>query len=77
VIEPAWTSLIGAVENGRRFDADAWRVASLLTVGRLIVRAALRRDESRGAHYRLDHPAPDDGRWLRHATDRRGENGLA
>jgi len=75
VIEPAWTSLIRGVEEGQRFDADAWRVASLLTVGRLIVRAALRRDESRGAHYRLDYPGSDDGRWLRHATDRRGENG--
>jgi succinate dehydrogenase/fumarate reductase flavoprotein subunit len=31
---------------------------------RLIVRSALERRESRGAHYRRDHPEPDDARWL-------------
>jgi succinate dehydrogenase/fumarate reductase flavoprotein subunit len=30
----------------------------------LIARSALARRESRGAHYRADHPAPDDARWL-------------
>jgi succinate dehydrogenase/fumarate reductase flavoprotein subunit len=73
----AWTSLLAAVERGVAFDAASWRLASLLTVGRLIVRAALRRDESRGAHHRLDHPASDDGRWLRHVQDARGAVGLA
>jgi len=36
---------------------------SLSTVGRLILEAALRRTESRGAHYRLDYPDRDDARW--------------
>ncbi len=36
---------------------------SVLTVGRLIARAALRREESRGGHYRLDFPAKDDAHW--------------
>jgi succinate dehydrogenase/fumarate reductase flavoprotein subunit len=31
---------------------------------RLIARSALERRESRGAHYRADHPEPDDARWL-------------
>jgi L-aspartate oxidase len=34
-----------------------------LTVGRLIAAAALRREESRGGHFRLDHPERDDSRW--------------
>jgi L-aspartate oxidase len=34
-----------------------------ITVGRLIARAALRRQESRGGHYRLDCPARDDTHW--------------
>jgi L-aspartate oxidase len=34
-----------------------------ITVGRLIARAALRREESRGGHYRLDFPARNDGQW--------------
>ncbi|MDR6971033.1 L-aspartate oxidase [Leifsonia shinshuensis] len=35
--------------------------ANLLTLGRLVVAAALRREESRGAHFRSDFPLPDEG----------------
>ena len=35
---------------------------------RLIARSALERQESRGAHYRTDHPEPDDARWLVNVT---------
>ena len=69
-LEAAWTPLESAVDAGVAFDAASWRVASLLTVGRLIVRAALRREESRGGHHRLDFPSPDE-RWRRHASDER------
>jgi L-aspartate oxidase len=37
---------------------------TIITVGRLIVRAALRREESRGGHFRLDHPQRNDSRWM-------------
>jgi succinate dehydrogenase/fumarate reductase flavoprotein subunit len=39
--------------------------AALVTAG-LILEAALRRTESRGAHYREDCPQADDARWLGH-----------
>ncbi len=37
-------------------DRTGWETQNLLTVGALITRAALWRQESRGTHYRLDHP---------------------
>ena len=46
-----------------QFGAPQDGEPSVLTVGRLIARAALRREESRGGHYRLDFPAKDDTHW--------------
>ena len=50
-------------------DLDEWRRVNLLTVARLIARGALRRLESRGAHYRSDRPARNDARWKVHVSD--------
>jgi L-aspartate oxidase len=41
-------------------DRTGWETQNLLTVGALITRAALWRQESRGTHYRLDHPQASD-----------------
>jgi L-aspartate oxidase len=41
------------------------------TVALLVARAALWREESRGAHFRHDFPARDDARWLVHSINRR------
>jgi L-aspartate oxidase len=54
-----------------RTAADA-RLASLLTVARLMARAALRREESRGAHFRADWPERDDAHWRRHIAESLG-----
>ena len=43
---------------------DAFELAHMIRVSSLILTAALARKESRGAHYRLDFPYPDDERWL-------------
>ncbi len=42
---------------------------STVTVGRLIAAAALRREESRGGHFRLDFPDRDDSRWKHRIMD--------
>ena len=54
---------------GAELDHEAWRRASLVTVASLIVRAALRREESRGGHFRTDCPARDDLQWQVHVSD--------
>jgi succinate dehydrogenase / fumarate reductase, flavoprotein subunit len=58
------TELMEAVELGFLLDnADA------------LVAAALARDESRGAHYRDDHPLRDDANWLKHSLAYRQADG--
>jgi L-aspartate oxidase len=41
---------------------------NFLTVATIIARAALRREESRGAHFRVDFPARDDEHWRVHSV---------
>jgi L-aspartate oxidase len=62
-LDPAWQALEASLTDGQALDASQWRTASLLTTARLITRAALRREESRGGHYRSDFPKRDDIHW--------------
>jgi L-aspartate oxidase len=43
---------------------------NLLETGVLIARSALAREESRGAHYRIDFPAHNDARFKKHSVVR-------
>jgi L-aspartate oxidase len=49
-------------------DRPGWELQNLLTVARLMIDAAVRREESRGTHYRSDFPTADDAHWIRHVV---------
>jgi len=68
-LDAAYRLLAAPFDAAAHADADTWRAVNLVTVARLIARAALRREESRGAHFREDFPARDDARWKTHAID--------
>jgi succinate dehydrogenase / fumarate reductase flavoprotein subunit len=66
-------------DKGNVFNTDlmeAWELGALLDCADTLVAAALARDESRGGHYREDHPLRDDDHWLRHSLAYRGEDGI-
>jgi fumarate reductase (CoM/CoB) subunit A len=51
-------------DNARGQELEsALAVRNLALLGRILATAALRRTESRGAHFRLDYPESDDARW--------------
>lgn len=69
----AWYAAIApGLEAGGLSDAD-WRLASIVTVGRLMARAALRREETRGGHARSDFPVRDDVNFKVHIVDKNPE----
>jgi L-aspartate oxidase len=75
-------ALVGAVSRLERACAAATRAAddgqdqsevlrrrNLTTVALLVARAALRRQESRGGHFRADFPVRDDLHWKVHVVE--------
>ena len=64
-----WHRAISAAQSANPSARELRRIASLVTVGHLIARAALRREESRGGHFRTDFPKRDDINWRRHTAD--------
>ncbi|WP_078910152.1 L-aspartate oxidase [Streptomyces sp. NRRL S-87] len=49
---------------------DTWEATNLLCVARVLVAAARRREETRGCHWREDHPDREDAAWRRHIVVR-------
>jgi succinate dehydrogenase / fumarate reductase flavoprotein subunit len=54
---------------------EAFELGFLLDCSEALVAGALARDESRGGHYREDHPLRDDDHWLKHTLAYRQEDG--
>lgn len=51
-----------------RHSADEMELFNLLTAASLMIKGAVTRTESRGAHLRADFPVADDIHWKRHVT---------
>ncbi|MFV2120705.1 L-aspartate oxidase, partial [Streptomyces sp. Act-28] len=65
---------LGGGEGGGHKTAEpgveSWETTNLLCVARVLVAAARRREETRGCHWREDHPDRDDDAWRRHLVVR-------
>jgi L-aspartate oxidase len=63
-----WCSYVLA----RQFDdPEGWELQNMLTIARLMIEAALAREETRGVHLRIDFPETDNDHWKRRITMRR------
>ncbi|MFE9255834.1 L-aspartate oxidase [Streptomyces sp. NPDC006879] len=68
-LEALYTAALTELEvHGKTSEpgVDSWEATNLLCVARVLVAAALRREETRGCHWREDHPDRDDRSWRRH-----------
>ncbi|MGA0040321.1 MAG: hypothetical protein ACO3NZ_10770, partial [Pirellulales bacterium] len=75
---PSLLEALEAVEGWCRYvlprqfaEPRGWQLQNMLEVGRLMIRGAIVRQETRGVHTRHDFPEPD-ARWQRHIAWRRG-----
>jgi L-aspartate oxidase len=70
-----------AVDAWRRYvlarqfdDLGGWELQNMLTLARVMIQAALIREESRGVHLRTDFPQRDDAHWNKHLRFERSES---
>jgi succinate dehydrogenase / fumarate reductase flavoprotein subunit len=66
-------------DTSRRYNTDlleAVELGFLLDLAEALVVSARARTESRGGHFREDHPARDDKHWLRHSLALRTDAGV-
>jgi len=56
--------------------SEALQLQAMLAVSEMICRAARRRTESRGAHYRIDYPDENNSDWLKNIVIRKQGDGM-
>src|SRR5690606_4932040 len=71
---------LDAVDQWQRYvltrqfeDKRGWELQNMLTVARIMIQAALMREESRGTHLRIDFPHVDEANWNKHIWFERDE----
>jgi succinate dehydrogenase / fumarate reductase flavoprotein subunit len=70
--------LLHVEDKSPLFNTDlinALETQNMVGFSHAILESAMARTESRGSHYRTDHPARDDKRWLKHTMAVRTGNG--
>lgn len=60
-----------SIFNTKLDKQEEYEFANLLTCALLVTEGALYRKESRGAHYREDHPVRNDHHWQKHTVQQR------
>ncbi|TMM22515.1 MAG: succinate dehydrogenase flavoprotein subunit [Actinobacteria bacterium] len=69
---------VAITDKGARYNTDLMETVELgylLDCADALVAGALERTESRGAHFREDHPLRDDANWLKHTLAYREPDG--
>jgi succinate dehydrogenase / fumarate reductase flavoprotein subunit len=69
---------VGIGDRGSIYNTDLMETVELgflLDCADTLVAAARARTESRGGHYREDHPLRDDANWMRHSLAYRRDDG--
>src|SRR5208337_5336704 len=61
-------SELSALQPPAGSDRRSREAANILQAGLLIARSALAREESRGAHYRLDYPLKNEAKFHKHSV---------
>ncbi|MGW7314005.1 L-aspartate oxidase [Streptomyces sp. NPDC054854] len=72
-LETLYARALGELESHGKTavpGVETWEATNLLCVARVLVAAAQRRAETRGCHWREDHPDRDDADWRRHLVVR-------
>jgi succinate dehydrogenase/fumarate reductase flavoprotein subunit len=71
---------VGVDDKGKVFNTDLLfhiELGYMIDCAEMIVKSAIERTESRGAHMRLDHPNRDDANWLKHIVLTKQPDGSA
>jgi len=66
------SGLKSEIEGVRIVHTHHMELKNMLTLASLVVKAAIMRQESRGAHFRTDYPATDDQNWLKNIVFKAG-----
>jgi succinate dehydrogenase / fumarate reductase flavoprotein subunit len=69
---------VAITDKGAIYNTDLMETVELgylLDCAAALVGSALARTESRGGHYREDHPLRDDANWLKHSLAYRNDDG--